>query len=92
MEAILQRIAQSATVSTWNTNGVKKDRETKIKIYKCDICNYDIKNAPDNLEYQMKMLDDLDDSFESEYDKHEPRLLLCDYCTKEYQIPGYPMH
>jgi len=37
------------------------------------------------------MLKEIDDSYESEYDIHEPRLLLNDYCMKEYLIPGYQL-
>jgi len=36
-------------------------------------------------------LREIDDSYESEYDKNEPRPLLRDYCTKEYGIPGYAL-
>jgi hypothetical protein len=35
------------------------------------------------------MLNEIDVSFESEHDKKEPKLLLCDYCQKEYLIPSY---
>jgi hypothetical protein len=42
-------------------------------------------------EVKINMLQEIDDSFESEYDRHDPRLLLCTYCTREYQIPGYPI-
>ena len=37
----------------------------------------------------INVLDEIDDSLESEYDKHEPRLLLCASCLKEYNIPSY---
>ena len=41
----------------------------------------------------MKIIDEIDDSFESEYDKSTyeqgHKLLLCDYCQKEYLLPSY---
>jgi hypothetical protein len=43
------------------------------------------------MQSHIDMLQELDDSYESEYDKHEPGLLLCDYCQKEYIIPGYQL-
>ncbi len=49
-------------------------------------------SCSDNIEIEIDMLDEIDNSYESEYDKHEPRLLLCDSCNKEFQIPGYPVH
>ena len=40
----------------------------------------------------MKIIDEIDDSFESEYDKSTyeqgHKLLLCDYCQKEYLLPS----
>jgi hypothetical protein len=46
-----------------------------------------------NLETRMKIIDEIDDSFESEHDKSTyeqgPKLLLCDYCKKEYLLPAY---
>jgi hypothetical protein len=45
----------------------------------------------DDIENQIDMLDIITNSDESEHDKQEPRLLLGDYCTKEYMIPGYPL-
>ena len=43
----------------------------------------------EDIETMIDVLKEIDDSFESEYDKHEPRLMLCDYCQKEYLIPSY---
>ena len=44
----------------------------------------------DNLESRMRIIDD---SFESDYDKSTyeqgTKLLLCDYCQKEYLLPSY---
>jgi hypothetical protein len=41
---------------------------------------------------RMKM-DEIDDSFESDYDKSTyeqgPKLLLCDYCQQEHLLPSY---
>jgi hypothetical protein len=56
---------------------------------RCDICNDRIE-CIDDIEDKIDMLQDIDDSYESEIDKHEPMLLLCSYCIKEYGIPSYP--
>jgi hypothetical protein len=49
----------------------------------------------DDTESQMDMLEDIDNSYESEYDKityyDGPKLLLCGYSTREYLVPGYPL-
>jgi hypothetical protein len=77
--------------SVWNVRPTHKDRDFKIVCNKCDICDGRI-SCSDNVESEIDMLDEIDNSYESEYDKHEPRLLLCDSCKKEFQIPGYPVH
>jgi hypothetical protein len=72
----------------------KGDKGFKIVHNKCDICN-DRLICADNIESHIDMLDAIDDSYESEYDKstHEqgPLLLLCGYCQKEYGIPTYDL-
>ena len=65
------------------------DKDTRILISRCDLCNDKLPKEADNIQYRINVLDEIDDSFESEYDKHEPRLLLCSYCIKEYKIPSY---
>ena len=65
------------------------DKDTLILISHCDLCNEQLPKEADNIQYRINVLDEIDDSFESEYDKHEPRLLLCSFCTKEYNIPSY---
>lgn len=65
-----------------------KDKEFKGVINRCDICDDRIM-CQDNIESQIDMLDEIDNSYLDEDDKHEPRLLLCDYCKKEYLIPAY---
>lgn len=64
-------------------------QDFKPVIYRCDICDEHLTEVPDNLEAQIDLLQEIDDSYESEYDKHEPRLLLCNYCQKEYSIPSW---
>lgn len=74
-----------------------RDRHTQITLIKCDLCNDQIPqkedNVNDNLESRMKIIDEIDASFESEYDKSTyeqgPKLLLCDHCQKEYLLPAY---
>jgi hypothetical protein len=65
------------------------DKDTRILISHCDLCNDELPKEADNIQYLIKVLDEIDDSFESEYDKHEPRLLLCSSCSLEYMIPSY---
>jgi len=65
------------------------DKDARILISHCDLCNDELPKEADNIEYRINMLDEIDDSFESEYDKHEPRLLLCSSCSLEYMIPSY---
>ena len=65
------------------------DRYTRILKSHCDLCNDELPKEADNSQYCINVLDEIDDSFESEYDKHEPRLLLCSFCKKEYNIPSY---
>ena len=65
------------------------DRDTPIVINRCDLCKEILPRQADNIQNLINVLDEIDDSFESEYDKHEPRLLLCLFCTKEYNIPSY---
>jgi hypothetical protein len=66
-----------------------KDKDTRILISHCDLCNDELPKEADNIQYRINVLDEIDDSFESEYDKHEPRLLLCSFCSREYNIPSY---
>jgi hypothetical protein len=64
-------------------------KSISIRIHTCDICDDMIEDCPDDIERQILILKEIDDSFESVKDKQEPRLLLCDYCKKEYLIPRY---
>lgn len=66
-----------------------RDKETRILKSYCDLCHDELPQEADNIQYRINVLDEIDDSYESEYDKHEPRLLLCSFCTKEYNIPSY---
>jgi hypothetical protein len=64
-------------------------RDTRILKSHCDLCNKELPKEADNIHHRINVLDEIDDSFESEYDKHEPRLLLCSSCSREYNIPSY---
>jgi hypothetical protein len=66
------------------------DKHFKAVVNRCDLCNESIPCLQD-IEIKIAMLKEIDDSYQSEYDKHEPRLLLCEYCQKEYMIPGYTL-
>ena len=65
------------------------DKDTRILKSHCDLCNDQLPKEADNIQYRINVLDEINDSFESEYDKHEPRLLLCTSCKNEYNIPSY---
>lgn len=65
-----------------------KNREFKVVVNMCDICNDRIICAED-VESYIDTLQEIDDSYESSYDKLEPRLLLCDYCQNEYCISSW---
>ena len=45
------------------------DKNIKLLVYRCDLCNVDLTQVPDNFEARMKIIEDIDGSFESEYDK-----------------------
>lgn len=76
--------------SVWHVRAARIDKDTQITIHRCDLCDDPIRCGSEDPETKIAMLKEIDDSYESEHDKHEPRLLLCDYCQKEYMIPGYP--
>jgi hypothetical protein len=70
------------------------NRPTRITLIRCDLCDDQIPQTERvNLEGRMEIIDEIDDSFESEYDKSTyeqgPKLILCDYCQKEYLLPSY---
>jgi hypothetical protein len=72
------------------TKRIPRDKEAeRIFISRCDLCNDELPKEADNIQHRINILDEIDDSYESEYDKHEPRLLLCSSCKKEYMIPSY---
>ncbi len=74
-----------------------EDKNVRILVSRCDICNEQLPETPDNhnlnLEARMNIIDEIDNSFESDYDRstyeYGPKLLLCDYCKKEYLLPSY---
>ena len=50
-----------------------RDKQVRITIDRCDLCNDQLPQTEDNddlnLETRMKIIDEIDDSFESDYDK-----------------------
>jgi hypothetical protein len=62
---------------------------SKKGIYRCDLCDGLIPDAPEDLQYQMDKIDEVNNSFESELDRQEPKLLICNQCQKEYDIPSW---
>ena len=55
----------------------KQRSEKDIRILKshCDLCNDELPKEADNIQYRINVLDEIDDSFESEYDKHETSII-----------------
>ena len=45
------------------------DKNTRILTSKCDLCNDELPKEADNIQYRINILDEIDDSFESDYDK-----------------------
>jgi hypothetical protein len=66
------------------------DRLVKVVYNRCDICDERL-ICSDDIESKIEALDEINGSYLDEYDKQEPRLLVCEYCQKEYMIPGYPI-
>jgi hypothetical protein len=74
-----------------------RDKNVRVTFEKCNLCDEQLPqaedNVNDNLEKRMKIIDEIDNSFESDYDKstyeYGPKLLLCGYCKKEYLLPSY---
>ena len=58
------------------------DREIRILVNRCDICNNQLPQTPenDNLEYRMDVQAEINDSFESAHDKSETYQSLQNYC------------
>ena len=59
------------------------DKNVRITINRCDLCSDQLPQTEGvNLETRMKIIDEIDDSFESEYDKSTyeqgSKLLLCE--------------
>ena len=73
----------NSIIPIWKLKAARADREIKILISRCDICNNSIPGAPDDLESQIEMLKSTDNI---------PRLILCDSCQTEYQIPSWIQH
>ena len=72
------------------TKRIPRDKDAeRILISHCDLCDEQLPKEADNIQYRINILDEIDDSYESDYDKHEPRLLLRSSCKREYNIPSY---
>ena len=54
---------------------------------------YERDRERNGIEYRINVLTEIDDSFESDYDKGTykcgPKLILCDYCKNEHLLPAY---
>jgi hypothetical protein len=65
-----------------------RDRDFKILANRCDICDERL-DCPDDIEGKINLLDEINNSYLDDYDKTEPRLLLCSYCQEDYNIASY---
>jgi hypothetical protein len=78
---------------SYRLDSARSDRMFKPMVYRCDICEDEIKEIPDNFEVRMRILDEIDGSYENELDRSTyeqgPKLILCDYCSKAYLMPSY---
>ncbi len=64
-------------------------RDISIKSYNCDLCDDAIEGLPNDFQNRIEVMKEIDDSYESEQDKQEPRLLLCGFCKRQYNIPSW---
>ena len=67
----------------------KNRRDISVKVYNCDLCSETITGLPNDFETRIDSMNEINDSFESEYDRQEPRLMLCAFCKNEYNIPSW---
>ena len=74
---IVTIIWTSTINSVWYFTAAHLDRDAKVIINGCDICNVPIPEPSDDLQYQIDKLNEIDNSFGSEYDKRERKLLFC---------------
>jgi hypothetical protein len=84
-----QNLASKPETKTKTKRSPRDKDAERILISHCDLCDEQLPKKADNIQYRINVLDEIDDSYESEYDKHEPRLLLCSSCKREYMIPSY---
>ncbi len=68
-----------------------QDRLFKVQQNKCDLCNDYLPACKDNIEAYIDMMNDINNSYESEYDRQEPKLLLCAFFVPRSIIfhPGW---
>ena len=67
-------------MNIWKLKAAREDREIKILVSRCDMCNNRIPGAPEDVESQLEMLIHTDNI---------PRLILCDSCKTVYDIPSW---
>ena len=65
-----------------------QDKQFKVQHHKCDLCD-DRLECNDDIESYIDMKEDINNSYESPFDKQEPKLLLCHFCKNEYNIPSW---
>ena len=84
------KLASKPTKTKTKTKRIPRDKEAeRVLISHCDLCDDQLPKEADNIQHRINVLDEIDNSYESEYDKQEPRLLLCSFCKREYNIPSY---
>ena len=63
-----------------NKDKTNPESAERILISRCDLCDDQLPKEADNIQHRITISDEIDNSYESEYDKHEPKLLLCSSC------------
>ena len=64
------------------------DKETRILVSHCDLCNGELPKEADNFQNRINVLDDIDDRL-------NPSMIntnldyYSSFCKKEYNIPSY---
>ena len=70
---------------------IPSDKDVKVIVNRCDVCSIQVPeiSSGDDIEYRISVVNEINDSFESEHDRTEPRLMLCKSCSGKYMIPSY---
>jgi hypothetical protein len=71
--------------SIWHFRTAKIDKDAKINVFRCDLCDSLIPEAPEDLQYQIDKIDEINNSFESAYE-NKNRSFSCAINAKKNTI------